>query len=191
MAKKNLEFSKRLEKIISYRKTNKKRVAEAIGITPSAMGWYVNDGRTPEAPILYKLAKFLNVRMEYLLEGVVELTYKREFDSEAQAMYRTSLGSYWEEDVIEHIAGDPPKIKVYPKIDPLNSITSEENEKILDENGVSSERKEEFLKTQRDPQFAEISKAVEFIFEKGTPEHLNMLNGFVNWLVKEIISKKA
>lgn len=189
MAEKNLEFSKRLEKLIRYRKTNKKRVAEAIGITPSAMGWYINEGRTPESPILYKLAQHLNVRMEYLLEGVVELTFKREFDSEAQAMYRTGLGDYWEDEIIEHLAGDPPKIKVYPKIDPLGSIS--ENGEMLDTDGIASERKEEFLKRQRDPELDEILKTVEFIFEKGTPEQLNMLRGFVNWLGKEIISKKA
>lgn len=69
MAEKNLEFGKRLNQFLFEAGLNKKRLAEMIDISPSAIGAYINEGRIPEAPILFKIAQSLNKTMEDILFG--------------------------------------------------------------------------------------------------------------------------
>jgi phage repressor protein C with HTH and peptisase S24 domain len=71
MAEKNIEFGKRLDRYIFEAGFNNKRLAEMVGISPSAIGAYINEGRIPEAPILQKIARSLNKTMEELLTGEV------------------------------------------------------------------------------------------------------------------------
>lgn len=69
MSEKSKEFGIRLSKLISERKLNPNSFAKLIG-KPHATIWaYVNEGRIPEAPILYRLSQSLGVTMEYLLTG--------------------------------------------------------------------------------------------------------------------------
>ena len=69
MAEKNLEFGRRLEHFIFEAGLKKKKLADSIGVSPSAIGAYINEGRIPEAPILLKISQLLNKTMEELLTG--------------------------------------------------------------------------------------------------------------------------
>jgi len=69
MAEKNLEFGKRLERFLFEASFSKKRLAQEAGVSPSAVGTYINEGRIPEAPILLRIARLLNKSMEELLTG--------------------------------------------------------------------------------------------------------------------------
>jgi len=69
MAEKNPEFGKRLEQYLFQAGFSKKKLAEEAGVSPSAVGTYINEGRIPEAPILLKIARLLNKSMEELLTG--------------------------------------------------------------------------------------------------------------------------
>lgn len=69
MAEKDLEFSRRLERYMKAAGFNNKKLAEAIGVSPSTIGGYINEGRIPEAPILFDISRSLNVSMEELLTG--------------------------------------------------------------------------------------------------------------------------
>jgi transcriptional regulator with XRE-family HTH domain len=69
MAEKDLDFGKRLERYIFEAGLSKKRLADMIVVSPSAIGAYINEGRIPEAPILLKIAQSLNISMEELLTG--------------------------------------------------------------------------------------------------------------------------
>ncbi len=73
----NVEFGKRLGKFISDAGLNKKRVADAIGISPAAIGTYIKDGRIPEAPILFNISRLLNKTMEELLTGESPIPLER------------------------------------------------------------------------------------------------------------------
>ena len=104
MAKKSKEFSERFEKLIRQRNLNLKKFSEKTGITYSAIWSYVNEGVIPEAPILYKLAKELNVFMEYLLTGdhpesqenLIDLNRRRyEKDSDLQGNLELFI-QYWQ-----------------------------------------------------------------------------------------------
>lgn len=69
MAEKDLKFGKRLEHYLVEAGFSKKRLADETGVSPSAVGTYINEGRIPEAPILLKIARLLNKSMEELLTG--------------------------------------------------------------------------------------------------------------------------
>ncbi|KAF0145067.1 MAG: putative HTH-type transcriptional regulator ImmR [Nitrospirae bacterium] len=69
MADKNPEFGKRLEYMMKSAGFSKKKLADTIGASPSAIGTYIKEGRIPEAPILYKIAQSLKKSMEELLTG--------------------------------------------------------------------------------------------------------------------------
>lgn len=73
MAEKDIEFGKRLEHFIFEAGMNKKAVAVAVKISPSAIGAYINEGRIPEAPIILRIARLLNKSVEELLTGEVEI----------------------------------------------------------------------------------------------------------------------
>ena len=61
-------FSERLKKSIEESKKTQKEIADSIGISSHAFTKYLN-GRIPETVIVYKLAKYFNKPMEWLLAG--------------------------------------------------------------------------------------------------------------------------
>jgi len=69
MAKKNKKFGELLGKLIDRSRLSKRKIAKLAGISPSAIGAYVNTARVPEAPILVKLADIFGVTAEDLLSG--------------------------------------------------------------------------------------------------------------------------
>jgi len=69
MAEKDPAFAKRLASFMEEAGYGKKKLAVAVGVSPSAVGAYINEGRIPEAPILLKIARLLNVTIEELLTG--------------------------------------------------------------------------------------------------------------------------
>ena len=69
MAKKNKKFAELLGRLIDRSKISKGRIAKLAGISPSAIGAYVNTGRVPEATILVKLADLFGMTAKDLLSG--------------------------------------------------------------------------------------------------------------------------
>lgn len=69
MAEKDIEFGKRLQQAIVGAGLNKLKAAKAIDASPSAFTSYINEGRIPEAPILFKLSQLLNKPMDWFLTG--------------------------------------------------------------------------------------------------------------------------
>ena len=69
MAKKNKKFGDLLGRLIGKSKLSKRKIAKLAGISPSAIGAYVNTGRVPEAPILIKLADLFGMTVKDFLSG--------------------------------------------------------------------------------------------------------------------------
>ena len=69
MAEKNKKFGELLDRLIDKSNLSKRKVAELAGISPSAIGAYVNTGRVPEATILVKLADLFGMTAKELLSG--------------------------------------------------------------------------------------------------------------------------
>lgn len=71
MAEKSKEFGVRLDGLIKNKGLSQKKLAVLVGIKQPTISSYINDGRIPEAPILYRLAQEFGVSMEFLLTGEV------------------------------------------------------------------------------------------------------------------------
>ena len=69
MANKNKKFGELLGRLIDKSKLSKRKIAKLAGVSPSAIGAYVNTGRVPEAPILVKLADMFGMTVKDLLSG--------------------------------------------------------------------------------------------------------------------------
>lgn len=69
MAEKNKKFGELLGRLIDKSELSKRKVAELAGISPSAIGAYVNEGRVPEATILVKLADLFGTTAKDLISG--------------------------------------------------------------------------------------------------------------------------
>jgi transcriptional regulator with XRE-family HTH domain len=69
MAEKSLEFGSRLDEIRNDKGLTQQNLADLVGIKQPTISSYINDGRIPEAPILFKLSKVLDISMEDLLVG--------------------------------------------------------------------------------------------------------------------------
>ncbi len=70
-----MEFSERLLLVLKDRKITQRELAEKINTTETALSRYVNGSRKPRMDNLLKLARALNVSVEYLTgkeEGKVE-----------------------------------------------------------------------------------------------------------------------
>jgi transcriptional regulator with XRE-family HTH domain len=63
-----MNFPNRLAALIDRRALTQRTIAMECGISPGALTQYLQ-GRTPKAEELYRLAKFFNVTMEFLLTG--------------------------------------------------------------------------------------------------------------------------
>lgn len=73
-------FSERLSAQMSKCKLSQKELATKIGVTESAMSYYVQGKRVPRSDVLTKIAKALNTTTDYLLgtspeEGQEQLKY--------------------------------------------------------------------------------------------------------------------
>lgn len=60
-------FGKRLEFLLDLKDIQKKELAESLDISPTAVSNYINDNRKPDLTTLAKIAKFLNVKSDFLL----------------------------------------------------------------------------------------------------------------------------
>lgn len=65
------EISSRIDQLLSDNKKRRIDLVRGSGIPESTIrGWI--KGQTPNAEALYKVAKYLNVSMEYLVTGITE-----------------------------------------------------------------------------------------------------------------------
>ena len=64
----NIEFGKRLEKLMLSKNISNQYITEQAGISKNNVGNY-KKGQIPNATILYKLSQIFGVSMEYLLTG--------------------------------------------------------------------------------------------------------------------------
>ena len=60
-------FSERIVVLMSSHNLSQKELAERIGVTESAMSYYVNGVRTPRSDVLTRIAKELETTTDYLL----------------------------------------------------------------------------------------------------------------------------
>ena len=61
------QFANRLSECMEKKKISKSEFAEKIGVTPTAVSHWLNDGRTPNAFYLNKMCDVLKVSADYLL----------------------------------------------------------------------------------------------------------------------------
>lgn len=62
-------FIDRLERLLEERNFQKKDLAEAVGISRTGISTWRVSGALPRADIAIKIARFLNVSVEYLVFG--------------------------------------------------------------------------------------------------------------------------
>lgn len=70
-----MEFNERLLTVLEERKITQRKLAEKINVTQAALSRYVNGSRKPNMDTLVKIARALNVSVEYLIgkeEGEIE-----------------------------------------------------------------------------------------------------------------------
>lgn len=65
-------FSERLSALMDEQGLNQKELASAIGVTESAMSYYVKGSRIPRGDILTRMANALNTTTDYLLGNISE-----------------------------------------------------------------------------------------------------------------------
>lgn len=64
-----MDFITRLEKTISENNTTQKELAEKVGIRRPTISEWKKNGAIPAGDICYRIAKYLNVSMEWLITG--------------------------------------------------------------------------------------------------------------------------
>lgn len=62
-------FNDRLEKLLKERNLQKKDLADAIGISANGISTWKATGTIPRADIAIKIARYLNVSVEFLVLG--------------------------------------------------------------------------------------------------------------------------
>lgn len=60
-------FSERVNALMNELKLRQKELAARVGVTESAMSYYVKGVRTPRSDVLTRMAKALNTTTDYLL----------------------------------------------------------------------------------------------------------------------------
>lgn len=60
-------FSERVTALMNELKLSQKELAARVGVTESAMSYYVKGVRTPRSDVLTRMAKALNTTTDYLL----------------------------------------------------------------------------------------------------------------------------
>ena len=64
-----MSFGENLRTLIEERDMTQKELARKLNIAPSTMGSYVQNAREPDFATLKEIAKFFNVRIDYLLDN--------------------------------------------------------------------------------------------------------------------------
>lgn len=67
-------ISKRLKSLREDKDMSQKDLANAIGVSPSTIGMYESDKRTPDSEMLNRIADFFQVSVDYLLGRTTEKT---------------------------------------------------------------------------------------------------------------------
>lgn len=80
-------FSERVNKLMCHYKLSQKELAAKVGVTESAMSYYVQGKRVPRSDILTKIAKALNTTTDYLL-GVTNNISNETAQDELQYLQR-------------------------------------------------------------------------------------------------------
>ena len=57
----------KLKELRKEKKVSQEELAKIVGVTPSAIGFYENDGRNPSYEVLVKLSNYFCVTTDYLL----------------------------------------------------------------------------------------------------------------------------
>ncbi|MDE5581066.1 MAG: helix-turn-helix domain-containing protein [Treponemataceae bacterium] len=70
-------FIDRLERLLEEKNFQKKDLAEAVGISRTGISTWRVSGALPRADIAIKIARFLNVSVEYLILGDINELDKR------------------------------------------------------------------------------------------------------------------
>ena len=86
-----MEFSERLLLVLKERKITQRQLSEKTNINETALSRYVNGSRKPRMDILVKIARALNVSVEYLTgneEG--EITFQEVKNALCKILYRIS-----------------------------------------------------------------------------------------------------
>lgn len=60
-------FSERISELMKINRLSQKELAAKVGVTESAMSYYVNGDRTPRSDVLARIAGALNTTTDYLL----------------------------------------------------------------------------------------------------------------------------
>lgn len=61
------KFCERLSMLMNEQKLSQKELALKVGVTESAMSYYLKGARTPRSDVLTRIAKALNTTTDYLL----------------------------------------------------------------------------------------------------------------------------
>lgn len=128
------EFAERLRLALKQAGYTQKRATEELNLSKNAITNYMN-GRIPDATILYRLSKLLNVTMEWLLEG----------DGQPISMVSNDCVSVKENCIdIEHIrASDSQEVSSDGIPNNLIELTEDERDLINKYRQISINDKEE------------------------------------------------
>lgn len=76
-------FSERIAKLMAEKHLTQKQLAAKVGVTESAMSYYVKGGRTPRSDVLTRIANALGTTTDYLLGSTTDAIDK----TDAQLLY--------------------------------------------------------------------------------------------------------
>lgn len=82
-----LLFSERISELMFRYKLSQKKLAAKVGVTESAMSYYVKGERTPRSDVLARMAKALHTTTDYLL-GTSDNPYPDSNPDELQYLQR-------------------------------------------------------------------------------------------------------
>lgn len=80
-------FSERISELMKINRLSQKELAAKVGVTESAMSYYVKGERTPRSDVLSRIAKTLGTTTDYLLGNTSEVI-PNSVDGELQYLQR-------------------------------------------------------------------------------------------------------
>lgn len=80
-------FSERISELMKINRLSQKELAAKVGVTESAMSYYVKGERTPRSDVLSRIAKTLGTTTDYLLGNTSEVI-PNSADGELQYLQR-------------------------------------------------------------------------------------------------------
>lgn len=92
-------FSERISELMKRYSLNQKDLAAKVGVTESAMSYYVKGERTPRSDVLTRIAKALNTTTDYLL-GNTEYVFSDSTQDELRYLQR-NLGKLDKQQLIK------------------------------------------------------------------------------------------